>query len=101
MVIGDRYEPTAIRVRKQTGEVLEATTFLVKPDECRKGFWTSFEYVRHIVNGLRDHGVSEDWIAHVLEVAIKTNTQATTETTRAAEEIRLLRTLLKVENRNM
>jgi cation transport regulator ChaC len=90
---GSRYEPTAIRVRKHTGEVVEAITFLVRRDERRAGLWTSFEYVRHIVNGLREHGVPEDWVAHVLEVAIKTNAHATADATRAAEEIRVLRTL--------
>jgi hypothetical protein len=90
---GPCYGPTAIRVRKHTGGVVEAITFLVKPDERRKGLWTSFGYVRHIVSGLRGHGVPEAWIAHVLEAAIETNSHTTTDVTRAVEEIRLLRTL--------
>lgn len=86
---GPHYEETTIRVRSQAGEELEATTFLVKPHQRRIGLWTSAAYVSWIIYGLRDHGVPEDYIQHVLAVTIETNERAATS---AFEEIRLIRT---------
>ena len=78
---GDRYEPQPIRVRTDAGEEVEATTFLVKPGERRPGLWTSAAYVSWIVYGLRENRISEDYIAHVQEIAQQTNTQSTTNAT--------------------
>lgn len=73
---GSRYAPTPIRVRNQSGEEVEATTFLVKPDQRRDGFSTSAEYVGYIVNGLRAHDVPEEYVQHVIDIAIQTNQRA-------------------------
>lgn len=87
---GPRYEPKPIRIRNRAGEELEATTFLVKPNERRTSLATSAAYVSWIIYGLRDHGVPEEYIAHVAEVAIETNQRACAS---AAEQIRLIKTL--------
>jgi cation transport regulator ChaC len=73
---GPRYEEKQIRVRNEAGEEVEATTFLVKPDERQSGLWTSAAYVSWIVYGLREHGAPEEYIAHVQEVAMQTNVKA-------------------------
>jgi hypothetical protein len=87
---GPRYEEKPIRVIDQSGEPREAVTFIVREAEHRQGLATSAAYVSWIVYGLRDHGVPEDWIAHVVEVAIETNARANAS---AREEIRLIKTL--------
>lgn len=75
-VEGPRYEPKPIRVRRETGEEVEATTFLVKKGDRRDDLWTSADYVGHIVKGLRAHGVEEPYIQHVIDVAVRTNAAA-------------------------
>jgi cation transport regulator ChaC len=87
---GNRYAPETITVRNEAGEEILATTFLVKPSERREGLWTSAAYVSWIVYGLRAHGVPEEYIAHVIEVALETNRRAIQA---AAEQIRLIGTL--------
>lgn len=87
---GPRYEPKPIRVRNQAGEEVNATTFLVKPGEHRTGLATNAAYVSWIVYGLRDHGVPEEYIGHVIEVAIEANQRAGAS---AAEQVRLIKTL--------
>ena len=54
---GRCYQPRDIRVRDENGNVIEepVVTFLVIPNERRDGLWTSFDYVRFIVTGLRAH----------------------------------------------
>jgi hypothetical protein len=63
------------------GEEVEVTTFLVKAGQRRTGLWTSAAYLSWIVYGLREHGISEDYIAHVQEIAKQTNTQSSTNAT--------------------
>lgn len=87
---GSRYEERSIRVRNAAGEEVEATTFLVKSAERRPGLWTSFDYVGHIVSGLRAHEVSEEYVLRVIDIAIRTNNHAIQD---ATEQIRLLKTL--------
>lgn len=89
-VEGLRYEEKPIRVLDRDGKACVAVTFVVRDAERRGGLATSAAYVSWIVYGLRDHGVPEDWIAHVLEVAVETNARATTA---AQEETRLVKTL--------
>ena len=84
---GSRYEPMPIQVRNEAGEDVPATTFLVKPAERRPELWTSAAYVSWIVYGLREHGVPEDYIAHVQAIATDTNARSTTNT---AEQNRLI-----------
>jgi len=88
---GSRYEERPIRVRDTNGVEIEVTTFLVKPDEQRSGLWTSFDYVQHIVNGLRAHEVPEEYVQRVIDIAIRTNTrtaQPVTEQTHLIETLR-------------
>jgi len=87
---GRRYEEKAIQVVDQNGRTHDARTFVVRDTERRRGLATSAAYVSWIVYGLRDHGVPEDWIAHVVEVAIETNAHASSA---AQEEARLIKPL--------
>jgi len=87
---GPEYEEKRIRVHNKEGNELEAITFLVKEDKRRTGIATSAAYVSWIIYGLREHGASEDYITHVLAVAIETNQRAAAS---AAEQIRLIKTL--------
>jgi hypothetical protein len=73
---GPSYEPKPIRVRNEAGEEVEATTFLVKENVRRDGLWTSGKYVGHIVAGLRAHEVPDDYIQHVIDIALETNRRA-------------------------
>ena len=58
-VEGPHYEKKAIHIRNRAGEEMEATTFFVKCTERQEGLWTSAEYVRYIVRGLRDREIPE------------------------------------------
>jgi hypothetical protein len=87
---GPEYEEKRIRVHTEEGNELEAMTFLVKEDKRRTGIATSAAYVSWIIYGLREHGASEDYISHVLAVAIETNQRAGAS---AAEQTRLIKTL--------
>jgi hypothetical protein len=75
-VEGPRYEEREIRVRRSDGQVVTAVTFLVRPGERQPGLWTGVWYVSWIVYGLRSHGVDEQYIGHVIEVALETNERA-------------------------
>lgn len=87
---GPRYEEKPVLVKDEKGEERNARTFLVRPEEHREGLATSAAYVSWIVYGLREHGVPEDWINHVIEVAVETNNSAAAN---GAEQIRLIKTL--------
>lgn len=87
---GSRYEETTIRVRNSEGQQVDAVTFVVRDADRQTGLSTSAAYVSWIVYGLRDHDVPEDYIVHILKVAVETNEHAR-ET--AAEETRLIKTL--------
>lgn len=87
---GKRYEEKTIRVRTADGRELDAITFLVKEKERRPNQATSAAYVSWIVYGLRDHGVPEDYIAHVQEAAVEANRRASEAD---KEQIRLIETL--------
>lgn len=87
---GPRYEETTIRVRNFEGQEVNAVTFVVRNADRRTGLATSAAYVSWIVYGLRDHGVPEDYITHVLEVAVETNGRAREG---AAKETKIIKTL--------
>ena len=70
---GQRYEEKTVKVVMRENEELDAVTFVVKPNERRSGLWTSADYVGHIVKGLRAGGAPEEYVQHVIEVAIETN----------------------------
>jgi hypothetical protein len=91
---GSRYEEMPIRVRKADGAEVTVTTFLVKPADQKSGLWTSFDYVQHIINGLRTHDFPEEYVQHVVDIAIQTNARAVqtvTEQIRLIEGLRQLR----------
>jgi hypothetical protein len=89
-VEGPRYEETTISVTDTKGEMRNAITFVVKPEDRRDGLATSAAYVSWIVYGLRDHGVPEDWVTHMIEAAVKTNDRSAAD---SAEQTRLIKTL--------
>jgi len=60
---GPRYEEQLIRAIDKDGNGQEAVTFLVREAECRPGIATRAAYLSWIIYGLRDHGVSEEYIA--------------------------------------
>ena len=70
---GPRYEEKPIRVRNLNGEIVDAVTYLVRPRDRHNDLLTTVWYVSWIVYGLREHGVPEEYISHVQEVAIQTN----------------------------
>jgi hypothetical protein len=95
---GSRYEEGTVRVLTEEGREVEAVTFLVKADERCAGLWTSFDYVQHIVRGLRDHEIAEECVQRVIDVAIRTNSQAAqtaADQTRSIEKLRLPPTMTK------
>jgi cation transport regulator ChaC len=87
---GTCYKEEPIRVIDKDGNEREAVTFLVPEAERRPSIATSAAYVSWIAYGLRDHGVPEEYIAHVAEVAVETNRLAGAF---ATEQIRLIGTL--------
>jgi cation transport regulator ChaC len=87
---GKRYAKEALRVVDRDGKEQEAVTFLVREAERRTSIATSAAYVSWIVYGLRNHSVPEEYIAHVVDVAIETNQRAGAF---ADEQIRLIKTL--------
>jgi len=78
---GPRYEPREIEVIDTKGNKCKAWTFIVKNEAKQKGLATSPAYVSWIVYGLRQNGVSEDYISHVIEVAKETNLHADQDAT--------------------
>lgn len=68
---GSNYRQEMIMVRRDNDEVVTALTYRViapKPD-----LKTSPEYVGYIVNGLRERGVAEGYIAEVKRIAVASN----------------------------
>jgi hypothetical protein len=68
---GDRYRRHWIQVRRPNGSIITALTYVVKRPE--RGLQTNVDYVRYIVLGLREHGVSEDYIREVKDIAAGNN----------------------------
>ncbi len=92
---GPSYRPIDIDVEDASGQVKTATTFVVRKNRRREGLWTSTEYVRFIVNGLRAHGVEEvdpAYIQHVIDVAVDTNRRAGEAAADQTRQIEALRT---------
>jgi len=87
---GDRYRQMTIRVIDSDGNEREATTFVVREESRCERLATSAAYVSWIIYGLRSHGVPEDWIGHVVDVAVETNNRAGTD---AIEQTRIIKTL--------
>jgi gamma-glutamylcyclotransferase len=68
---GTNYRREQIQVRKPGGEIVTALTYVVINPQ--PNLRTSAEYVGHIVAGLRDHGVPEEYIATVKRIATENN----------------------------
>lgn len=70
---GANYKREMIDVRRPDGEVINVLTYTVRSP--RSGLKTSKEYVGFIVSGLRERGVSKDYIAQVKAIAVANNPQ--------------------------
>ena len=67
---GQKYEKKCIQVTYE-GASVTAVTFLVKNDKRVSDKATSSQYVGHIVKGLRVSEVPEEYVQHVIDVAIE------------------------------
>jgi Gamma-glutamyl cyclotransferase, AIG2-like len=68
---GTNYKRETIRVCRTGGVIVPALTYTVK---CPKpGLKTNIDYVGHIVCGLREHRVSDEYIAKVKAIAAANN----------------------------
>jgi gamma-glutamylcyclotransferase len=68
---GSNYKRETIKVRRQNREIVPVLTYTVK---CPKsGLKTSTDYVRHIVVGLREHKVPDEYVAKVKTIAAANN----------------------------
>jgi hypothetical protein len=68
---GTNYKREAIQVCRQDGQVLTAITYTVRAPQA--GLRTNSEYVRHIVTGLREHAIPEEYVAKVKAIASANN----------------------------
>jgi len=68
---GTNYARYSIPVKSTTGQTFTAITYrVIHPKSDLK---TGLEYVGYIVSGLREHGVAEEYVAHVKATAIANN----------------------------
>ena len=88
---GPTYEMKTLRVMNPSGTKFDAITFVVKATERRAGLATSAAFVSWVVYGLRGHGVPEEYVKHVVEIARETNLRAGHASTK--EQLRLIDTL--------
>jgi cation transport regulator ChaC len=70
---GTKYQPVRIRLRQEDGAEHEALTFVVRENDKQQELLTSIEYLGYIVRGLREQGVSEDYIVTVKQIAVASN----------------------------
>lgn len=68
---GSNYKRETIQVRKPNGEIVSALTYTVK--DPKPGLRTNIAYVSHIVSGLREHKISDEYIAKVKAIAAANN----------------------------
>jgi cation transport regulator ChaC len=66
---GPQYEETTVHVLNAQGQQVDAVTFVARATERRPDIATSKLYVSGIICGLREHGVLEQYITHLEEVA--------------------------------
>lgn len=68
---GTNYKRETIAVRRNDGSIVSALTYRVRnPQQDLK---TNLECVGYIVEGLRDHGVQEDYVERVRQLAQANN----------------------------
>lgn len=68
---GTNYRRETIHVRRQNGDIVAALTYTVT--NPKPGLKTNIDYVGHIVRGLRDHKVPDEYIAKVKTIAAENN----------------------------
>jgi hypothetical protein len=68
---GSNYKRETIQVRRPNGEIVSVLTYTVK--DPKPGLRTNIAYVRHIVYGLREHKISDEYIANVKAIAAANN----------------------------
>jgi hypothetical protein len=68
---GANYKRETIAVRPENGLIVKALTYRVR--NPKPNLKTSLEYVGYIVNGLRERGVCEEYIAQVKSLAAANN----------------------------
>jgi cation transport regulator ChaC len=90
---GQKYEERTIRVCDRNGKESDAITFVAMEAEVTVGLWTSADYVGHIVRGLRAHEVPEDYVTHVIDVAVQVNTITGQHDAQALDHARLIKML--------
>ena len=74
---GRNYRRESIQVRRPNGDIVSALTYTVKAPQF--GLRTNIEYVGHIVRGLREHAVPDEYIAKVKAIAAVNNPDIATE----------------------
>ncbi len=62
---GSNYKRQTIKVRRSSGEVVEAYTYLAL--NPRTDIKTYAEYVSHIIKGMKEHGAPPEYIEYVRE----------------------------------
>ncbi len=91
---GPAYRPQRVEVedavQDATGATRTVITFRVRKIRRQNDLHTSFEYVAHIVCGLRKHNAPEEYVAYVINVAQETNLH---RGTLGAEQNRLIERL--------
>ncbi|HEY6349506.1 MAG TPA: gamma-glutamylcyclotransferase family protein [Candidatus Angelobacter sp.] len=68
---GTAYSRKPIKVRKSDGSIVDAETYLVITPQNH--LRTSLDYVRYIIQGLRDHGADGGYLQKVKDVAARNN----------------------------
>jgi len=71
------YKREIIKVRLPNGDIVDALTYTVKVPQT--GLRTNAEYAGYIIRGLREHGVSQEYISKVKKLAITNNPGIATE----------------------
>ncbi len=68
---GKNYIRTKIELFKRDGSELSAITYIVK--NKKTGLKTSAAYVKHILDGLKEHGIPEEYFQYVCTKIIENN----------------------------
>jgi cation transport regulator ChaC len=74
---GNNYERRTINVCRTNGDIVTALTYTVRSP--RAGLKTNITYVRHIVSGLRERGIGDDYIGSVKAIATTNNPEIAAE----------------------
>ena len=68
---GGSYHRQPIRVKKRDGTIVDAQTYVVITPQ--NNLQTNLDYVRHIIQGLRDHGADAVYLQKVKDIAARNN----------------------------